>query len=90
MAKVFEDDDLLDYCRPIIIGDRRVMELGKDIAGINFAITEVDKPSQAEWKGSIPFILMICGLAAFLVGLSSTLDKSRAAQKAQEEQQAEE
>ena len=48
VAKVFGDDDLLDYCRPIIIGDRRVLELGKDITGINFSINEFDEPSQAE------------------------------------------
>lgn len=56
VARMFETDDLLGYCRPIIIGDRRVMERGKDIAGINFSITEVDEPAQAEWSESIPFI----------------------------------
>lgn len=56
VAKLFVENDLQKCCRPIIIGDRRVMEQGKRIAKIDFPIVEVVDPSQAKWDGPIPFI----------------------------------
>jgi len=55
-AKIFEDDDLLTYCRPIIIGDRRILEMGKEIAKTDFNVSEINDPSQADWDGSLPLL----------------------------------
>ena len=56
VAKLFTNDDVLDYCRPIIIGDRRIMEQGKQIAKVDFPIMEIDDPAHAQWSGPIPLI----------------------------------
>lgn len=56
VAKLFATDGLQKYCRPIIIGDRRVLERGKEIASVDFSVTEVDEPQHAAWNGSIPFL----------------------------------
>jgi len=56
VAKIFKDDDLLTYCRPIIIGDRRILEMGKEIAKTDFQVTHINDPSQADWNSSIPIL----------------------------------
>ena len=55
-ARMFAKADLQACCRPIIIGDRRIMEQGKQIAGVDFPIVEIEEPSQADWTGPVPFI----------------------------------
>jgi 4-hydroxy-L-threonine phosphate dehydrogenase PdxA len=56
VSRLFETDELLNYCRPIIIGDRRIMEWGNRITRTAFPILEIETPSQAKWEGPIPFI----------------------------------
>jgi 4-hydroxy-L-threonine phosphate dehydrogenase PdxA len=56
VAKLFSTDDLSIYCRPVIIGDRRLMDMGKKIAKADFPIHIVNDPSDIEWNGDIPFI----------------------------------
>jgi 4-hydroxythreonine-4-phosphate dehydrogenase len=56
VSRLFETDELLRYCRPILIGDRRILEWGMKISGTNFVIQEVETPSQAEWPGAVPLI----------------------------------
>ena len=69
VAKLFETDELLEYCRPVIIGDRRVMDQGKEISNVDFSTEEIDEPHQAKWNGSIPLINQgILGPAEFTIG----------------------
>lgn len=56
VAKLFSTDDLSVYCRPVIIGDRRLMDTGKKIANVDFPIRVVNNLSDMEWHGPIPFI----------------------------------
>lgn len=56
VSRLFETDKLLSYCRPIIIGDRRIMEWGKRISGTTFPILEIETPSQAKWEGPVPLL----------------------------------
>ena len=58
VAKLFVNDDLSEYCRSVIIGDRRIMEQGKQIAGTDFPVLEIDDPDQAKWQGPVPLINM--------------------------------
>jgi 4-hydroxythreonine-4-phosphate dehydrogenase len=56
VAKVFAKDNLFSCCRPILIGDRRILEQGKQIARVDFPIIEVEESAQAGWTGPIPLI----------------------------------
>jgi len=56
VAKLFIDDGLSEYCRPIIIGDIRMMDQGKKIAHVEFPVTRISRPSDAEWKEGTPLI----------------------------------
>ncbi|MEW6187934.1 MAG: 4-hydroxythreonine-4-phosphate dehydrogenase PdxA [Thermodesulfobacteriota bacterium] len=56
VSRLFETDELLRYCRPILIGDRRILEWGMKISGTTFPLQEIETPSQAQWPGAVPFI----------------------------------
>ncbi|MBW2559520.1 MAG: 4-hydroxythreonine-4-phosphate dehydrogenase PdxA [Deltaproteobacteria bacterium] len=56
VAKVFATDSLLEYCRPLLIGDIRVLESGKKIAQIEFSTEPVETISQATWDDAIPLL----------------------------------
>ncbi len=42
-----------DYCRPLIIGDARVLRWGMKIAGVDFPVTMLEDTSKIEWDGSV-------------------------------------
>ncbi|MHC1758340.1 MAG: 4-hydroxythreonine-4-phosphate dehydrogenase PdxA [Negativicutes bacterium] len=44
------------HCRPIVIGDRRVLEMGKRIANVNFDIAVIDQIAQASFSGPISLL----------------------------------
>ncbi|MBU4317959.1 MAG: 4-hydroxythreonine-4-phosphate dehydrogenase PdxA [Proteobacteria bacterium] len=56
VARMFAKEDLRTYCRPIIIGDRRILARGMEIAKVAFPIAQIEEPSQARWTGPIPMI----------------------------------
>lgn len=56
IAKLCANGTLAKYCRPVIIGDRRVLELGKRIAKVDFPVAAVDAVEAADWSGAIPFL----------------------------------
>ncbi len=56
IAKLCANGTLTKYCRPVIIGDRRVLELGKRIAKVDFPVAVVDAAGAADWNGPVPFI----------------------------------
>ncbi len=45
---------LLDYCRPVIIGDRRILKMGEKIAGIELPVNTVGGLSRVNWQDQIP------------------------------------
>lgn len=57
VAKVIADGTAAKYCRPIIIGDARVLELGQKIAGVSFPYEVIADADEANWDhGSYPLI----------------------------------
>ncbi|HAT1684030.1 TPA: 4-hydroxythreonine-4-phosphate dehydrogenase PdxA [Klebsiella oxytoca] len=57
VAKVIADGSAEQYCRPVIIGDARVLELGQKIAGVSFPWQIISDPQQAEWgNGKVPLL----------------------------------
>ncbi|WP_423060911.1 PdxA family dehydrogenase [Citrobacter portucalensis] len=57
VAKVIADGAAYQYCKPIIIGDARVLALGQKIAGVSFPWETITDPSQANWdNGAVPLI----------------------------------
>ncbi len=45
-----------DYCRPVIIGDARVFELGAKIAGVDAPYAAISDLSEARWPGPVPLL----------------------------------
>ncbi|MBP2625687.1 MAG: 4-hydroxythreonine-4-phosphate dehydrogenase [Firmicutes bacterium] len=56
IAKLISNNRLALYCRPVIIGDARVLELGKKIAGVDFPVNIVDNVSAIDWDGPISIL----------------------------------
>ena len=56
VVKVCAKDEILAYCKPILIGDLRVLKAGMKIAGVNFPFKVVDDITQADWTGPIPIL----------------------------------
>ncbi len=50
VAKVIADGFLADICRPVVIGDRRALELGEKQAGVSLSVAAVDSPRAADWS----------------------------------------
>ncbi|HWR29281.1 MAG TPA: 4-hydroxythreonine-4-phosphate dehydrogenase PdxA [Negativicutes bacterium] len=56
VAKLCAQKRLAPYCRPVLIGDARVLELGKKIAGVDFPVAIVQKVADIDWDGPIPLL----------------------------------
>lgn len=57
IAKVVADGTVYKYCRPVLIGDARVLALGQKIAGVNFQWDVINDPAEANWDtGNIPLL----------------------------------
>lgn len=56
VAKLCAKDLLLRTCRPVVIGDMRVMEKGRQIAGVNCPLQLIDAVATATWRDGIPFL----------------------------------
>lgn len=50
VAKVVAKGFLEEYCRPIIIGDVRVLEMGMKIANVTFPYTVIETIEAADWQ----------------------------------------
>lgn len=56
-ARVLSDGRLSDAARIVVIGDRRVLELGARDAGVEVAITAVDRIAAIDWTApTVPFV----------------------------------
>lgn len=56
VAKLCAQGRLDRYCRPLLIGDARVLALGKKIAGVDFPLTVVEKVSDIDWDGPVSLL----------------------------------
>lgn len=56
IAKVVANKSVFKYCKPILLGDIRVMELGKKIAKVDFKCKVIDKIEDASWDDGVPFL----------------------------------
>lgn len=53
IAKMCAEDKFTPYCRPVIIGDIRVLEMGKKIAQVDFPVQIVEEISEINWDGPV-------------------------------------
>ena len=56
VAKLCAQKRLDRCCRPVLIGDSRVLELGKKIAAVDFPATIVENTSEIDWDGPISIL----------------------------------
>ncbi|RFC69374.1 MULTISPECIES: PdxA family dehydrogenase [Mesorhizobium] len=57
VARVLSDGRLRDAARLVIVGDARVIELGKQQAGVEFETTQYKRPGAVDWsRESVPII----------------------------------
>ena len=56
VARLVAEGTVQQYCRPLLIGDARVLDLGQRIAGVSFPYTVVENASQANWDGPVPML----------------------------------
>lgn len=56
IAALVHQGRIQKHCRPLLIGDARVLEMGRRIACADFPYTIVDTPSEVDWNGPIPLL----------------------------------
>jgi len=56
VAKVISKNNLLSYCKPIIIGDFRVLDSTLKNLGLKYPIQKIEDISQASWENSVPIL----------------------------------
>ena len=56
VAKLVAEDRLKKYCRPVLIGDARVLSMGQKIAGVEFPVAIVKQVQAVDWDGAISII----------------------------------
>jgi len=56
VAKVISMNNLLPYCKPIIIGDVSVFDSTLKNLGLKCPIQKIEDISHASWEGSIPYL----------------------------------
>ncbi len=54
VAKVISEKNIISYCKPIIIGDFRVLDSTLKNLGLKCPIQKIEDISQASWEDSIP------------------------------------
>jgi 4-hydroxythreonine-4-phosphate dehydrogenase len=56
-ARILSDDRLSDAARLVVIGDRRVLELGARQAGVELVLQSYDRPGTIDWsRSTIPLV----------------------------------
>ncbi|TFG03675.1 MAG: 4-hydroxythreonine-4-phosphate dehydrogenase PdxA [Promethearchaeota archaeon] len=54
IAKLCADSEITALCRPILIGDARVLKLGMKFAKVQFHFSTIEDISQIDWNGPLP------------------------------------
>ena len=56
VAKLCAENRLKPHCRPVLVGDARVLEMGMKIAGAHFPWVAVEDVTQIDWKGPVAIL----------------------------------
>lgn len=56
ISKLIDEKKVQRYCRPVLIGDIRVLALGEKNAGVKFPVQIVDNVSDINWESSVPML----------------------------------
>ena len=56
VAKIIADGFLTEVSRPIIVGDARLLEQGKAIAGVDFPVCRIADPDEADFAAGVQLI----------------------------------
>ena len=56
VAKLAVADFFSAYCRPLFIGDKRILDRAFSVIGKKVAVKVVSSADKAEWNGSIPML----------------------------------
>jgi 4-hydroxythreonine-4-phosphate dehydrogenase len=56
VAKLCGQNRLTPYCRPVLIGDARVLAKAQQVAGVSFTVKKIEAVSQASWEDSVPLL----------------------------------
>lgn len=56
IAKCESENFFAEYCRPIVLGDYRILERAMKIVGMNFDVQIIDKVEDADWTKGLPFL----------------------------------
>jgi len=75
VAKMCAQNKFEEHCRPLLIGDVRVLKLGMKIASVEFPINIIEDTSRIEWDGPVT-IFDLKNLDANAVSLATVDAKS--------------
>lgn len=56
IAKLAAKGFYKEYCRPVILGDARVLARGADVSGVNVPVEIIDDVAQTTWEHGIPVL----------------------------------
>jgi len=56
VAKIIAEGSIYEFCRPVLIGDLRVLEAGQRIAGRDFPVKLIESVAEAAWDGTVPML----------------------------------
>ena len=58
VARLAGNGTLQKYCRPVLIGDARVLKQGQEFAGTDFPVQVVEKVADVDWNGPVALLDM--------------------------------
>ena len=56
IAKLVAEKVVQEYCRPVLIGDVRVLQLGQKIAKVDFPFVRVSHVKEINWEGPVSIL----------------------------------
>ena len=56
IAKLVAEKVMQEYCRPVLIGDARVLQLGQKIAKVDFPFVRVSHVKEINWEGPVSIL----------------------------------
>lgn len=56
IAKVAANGFLEEQCKPVLIGDKRILERAAEVAGVNISLQLIEDIEEATWEGKIPML----------------------------------
>lgn len=56
IAKLAAKDFYSDYCRPVVLGDARMLKKGAEVSGVDLEMEIIENVSEATWTKGIPVL----------------------------------